>query len=122
MHLIPSDLGNLEAGGRGETPDPPLEDTESRGAGMEFFAAFEQRLVADTDAQKRPASHDGIFHTRKQILALQGRQAVIESTHSREHHTSGLANPVRMLQDFNVRPRSRQRLVHAFQIPRPIVQ
>lgn len=93
FHLVPSDLRDLEAGFLGgglEANDGSLEDPESQGAGIEFLAPIEQRLVPDADAKERPAVVDPASDGFKQFTASQGVHAVVERADTGEDHARGL--------------------------------
>ena len=78
LQLVPADLRNLVAGLLGEADDFALKYAETGGAGIEFLALLEQRLVADADAEKRFAGRDEFFCRIEQFLLPERVDAVVE--------------------------------------------
>ena len=54
FELVPADLWNFEAAVLRKTNDFALENTQARGATIEFFAPLEESLVTDADAEEWP--------------------------------------------------------------------
>src|SRR4051794_36175732 len=58
LKLVPADLRDLQTIPIRETNDTALEQRQTGGATVKFFAALEQSLITHTDAQERAAGLD----------------------------------------------------------------
>ena len=95
--LVPADLGDLEVGfglGGLESDDGTLEDPEAEGAGVEFLAPFEEGLVADADAEERPAVVDPLLDATEEFLAAERVDAVVEGADAGQDDAGGLVEPM----------------------------
>jgi len=71
-------LGDFQAGLAGEADHFAGEEAQPGGATVELVAPLEERLVADANAEERPARGDECLHALQQFLAPERRDAVVE--------------------------------------------
>ena len=69
LDLVPADLRDLDAGAVREAFDLTFEDAQTGSLAVEFLAALEKCLIANTDAQKRLAGADRFQNGWFQLLA-----------------------------------------------------
>src|SRR5208282_5748202 len=84
--LVPADLRNFQSMLFRKADDAALENAQARGATVEFFAPFKQRLIADADAEERFAGLDETAGGFEQLLLAQGVDAIVERADAGQHH------------------------------------
>jgi hypothetical protein len=85
-------LRHFEAGLVREAHHFAPKDRQSNRAAIELLASFEQRLVANTNAEERPARSDVLFDGFEQFLLAHGIDAIVESPDAGQHHAVGVAH------------------------------
>jgi len=122
VELVPADLRDFQSGLFRETDNAALKNSESGGAGIEFFASFKQCLITDADAEKRFAGPDEIARGFEQFLFAQGVDAIVERADTGQNHRAGIADLIRPLHDAHVRAGLEQRFVDAAQVAGAVVE
>ena len=113
VKLVPADLRNFQSGRFGKASDFAAKNFHAGRAGIEFLAAFKQRLVADADAEKGFAGADEIFRRAEQFLLAERVDAVVERTDAGQHHRVGIADFARRFHEAHVRTDLEQRFMDA---------
>ncbi len=122
VELVPADLRNFQSWLFREANDAALKHAKSGGAGIEFFATFKERLIADADAEKGFASLDEIARCLEQFLFTQRIDAIIERADAGQNHRARIADFVRRLRNTHVRANLEQRFVNAAQVAGAVVE
>lgn len=78
FELVPANLRNFQTGLLGKTDHPAVKYAQPGRAAVELIAPLEQRLVADTNAQERPAGLNELAGGVEQLLFLERGDAVIK--------------------------------------------
>ena len=122
VELVPADLRDFQSWLFREADDAALENSESGGAGIEFLAPLEQRLIADADAEKRFAGLDEIARGFEQVLLAQRVDAIIERADAGQYHRPRIADFAWRPCNAHVRADLEQRFVDTAQIAGAVVQ
>ena len=102
--------------------DLAAENAEARRATVELLALLEQRLVADADAEERPARLDELARGLQQFLLSQGMDAIVKRAHAGQHDRARVVHPFGPLHDAHVRADLEQRLVDAAQVAGAVIE
>jgi len=78
-------------------------------------------FVARLFSRKRPAGLNEIFHTLKQFLFLHRIDAIVERANAGQNNRARVIHAFRIAHDAHVRANFEQRLLHAAQISRVII-
>ena len=121
VQLVPSNLRNFDAGLVRKTDHLAAKNPQARRATIELFAPFEEGLIADTNAEKRPARLDEVLDGAQQLLSLHGIDAIVKRANAGENDRACVRHFVGPCDHAHIRPDFEQRLLDAAQIPRTIV-
>ena len=120
--LVPADLRDFQAVFNREPDDAARENAQAGGAGIKFFAAVEQRLVADADAQKGFAGVDEVAGGFEQFLFAERVDAIVEGADAGQDQAAGVADFFRFLDQTDVGTHLEQRFVDAAQVAGTVIK
>src|ERR1700744_1619385 len=120
--LVPTDLRDFQAIIIGEADDIAVKNTEASGAGIEFLAFVEQRLVTDTNSEEWFAGADEIARGFEQLLFAEGVDAIVKRAHAGKDKAAGIADLIGMLDETHIGPNLEKRFVDATQVAGAVIK
>src|SRR6516162_6193418 len=118
LHAIPSHVRDLLA--TWQPAHGSRNDVEAA-ALAEFLAGREQKLIAETDAQKRPTAVERSAHGGQEAELIEIRHRIVECAVTRQDHCLRLVDAPRVLRDHRGDPDAPERLLDRAEIPPPII-